>query len=298
MRLELDSFVRYLQVEKNCSPHTIMNYKKDIDHFLTFMKQHLIFDYAAVSYVFVRKYLTLLHEKQYARKTVARKVSSLRSFFRFLVREGRIVDNPFVMTAIPKGASRLPTFLYEQELEELFTSFAGTSPLNQRDRAILEVLYATGIRVSECEQLNISDIDFSIGTLLVTGKGRKERFIPIGSFALDSLHTYLLDGRKELLKKSQETEERGVFLNYRGGRLTARSIREMLKKRINKTSLTVNISPHVIRHTFATHLLNAGADLRAVQELLGHEHLSSTQIYTHVTKERLKEVYRNHHPRA
>lgn len=289
------SFVLYLQIEKNSSPHTIASYSRDLDDFIMFMKQHSIDSFAAVSYVFVRSYLTFLHEQKLARGSVSRKLSSLRSFFRFLLREEEVVENPFTLTHTPKGGKRLPNFLYEEEMERLFASFDNQKPLDQRDLAIIELLYATGLRVSECTSLTIADLDFASETVLVMGKGKRERYVPIGYFAIRSLQTYLNDGRKKLLVNH---DEKSLFLNYRGTKLSDRSVRNILLKRIESSALKTHISPHMLRHTFATHLLNNGADLRVVQELLGHEHLSSTQIYTHVTKERLKAVYNSHHPRA
>lgn len=227
---------------------------------------------------------------------MARKLSSLRSFYRFLQREEYITLNPFVSASLPKTNLQLPSFFYEEELAKLFTVADLRTPLGQRNQAILELLYATGIRVSECQQLDVSDIDFTIGMVFVRGKGDKERYVPVGRYALDSLSYYLQNGRDQLLGYSED--DQALFFNYRGGRLTVRGIRKILNDLMNQSALHIHMSPHVLRHTFATHLLNAGADLRAVQELLGHENLSSTQIYTHVTKDRLREVYQNHHPRA
>ncbi|QOY34459.1 tyrosine recombinase XerC [Anaerobacillus isosaccharinicus] len=296
--IEIETFIRFLQVEKNFSPHTVYNYKKDIEHFSSFMKQHSINRYAAVSYVFVRLYLTEMYSLEYKRKTVARKISSLRSFYRFLMTEEVIKENPFSVATIPKQEMKLPTFLYEDELQELFTVSDITTPLGQRNQALLELLYATGIRVSECCSLRIQDLDLQIGTVSVMGKGRKERYIPVGSYALDALYTYINDGRVKLLNKANEKKSKTLFLNYRGDNLSRSGVRKILEQLVHKTATTFHITPHVLRHTFATHMLNEGADMRSVQELLGHTHLSSTQIYTHVTKEHLKHVYNNFHPRA
>lgn len=199
--------------------------------------------------------------------------------------------------SLPKSEKKLPSFLYQEELEKLFHVSDMTTPLGQRNQALLELLYATGIRVGECVKIRVSDIDFDIGTVFVTGKGNKERYVPFGSFAATALKTYIEDGRNSLLEKT-ESQTNCLFLNVRGQPLTDRGIRFILNKMVEKTSLTVNIYPHKLRHTFATHMLNAGADLRTVQELLGHEHLSTTQIYTHVTKDYLRHVYMNSHPRA
>ncbi|MGM7701161.1 tyrosine recombinase XerC [Pseudalkalibacillus sp. Hm43] len=288
-------FIEYLQIEKNSSSHTILNYQKDIEDFVDFTKQQGLDQFAAVSYVHVRHYLTILHEKEYARKTVARKISSLRSLYRFLLREEFVSENPFQMASLPRKTERLPKFFYQEELEELFKVSDLTTPLGQRNQTLLEILYGTGIRVSELCQLTVKDIDTNIETILVQGKGRKERYVPIGSYALESLNRYLNDGRKKLMKTHSHDK---LFVNYRGEPLSHKGVRKILQKMIKSTSLTMKITPHMMRHTFATHLLNEGADLRAVQELLGHAQLSSTQIYTHVTKDRLQELYRSYHPRA
>lgn len=297
MNEQVERFIRYLQIEKNCSDHTVVDYRRDIEQFTLFLKQQAIECFAAVSYADVRLYLSELYDKSYARRTVSRKLSCLRSFYRFMEREGLVENNPFAAASSPKADARLPHFIYEEELRQLFTVADAATPLGQRNRAILELLYATGIRVSECCRLTPDDIDPSIGVVFVHGKGRKERYVPVGSFALEALEVYIRDGRQQLLEK-KEGETTALFLNYRGGRLSERSIRTILNDLMKKTALRIRISPHVLRHTFATHLLNEGADLRAVQELLGHSHLSSTQIYTHVTKERLRHVYTAHHPRA
>ncbi|MBY6036103.1 tyrosine recombinase XerC [Fictibacillus nanhaiensis] len=290
-------FLQYLMIEKNSSPYTIEHYEKDILDFTSFLKQQAIEGFAAVSYVLVRHYLVTLHEKQYARNTVARKISSLRSFYRFLNREKIVEQNPFAMASLPKKAKMLPQFLYEKELEKLFNVSDINTPIGQRNQAILELLYGTGIRVSECCKMQVKDLDLYVEAALVKGKGKKERYVPVGSFAKEALIRYIEDGRKLLLEKTENKTD-SLFLNYKGEPLSARSVREILNKMIEQSSLTIHISPHVLRHTFATHMLNEGADLRAVQELLGHAHLSSTQVYTHVTKDHLKKIYNNTHPRA
>jgi integrase/recombinase XerC len=295
---EVKMFILFLQVEKNYSVHTVESYQKDLEHFSAFMRNHKICNYAAVSYALVRLYLTEMYALKWKRKTVARKISSIRSFFKFLMIEELVKDNPFALASMPKKESRLPTFLYEDELKGLFDVSDPITPLGQRDQALLELLYGTGIRVSECCSICLDDIDFEIGSILIIGKGRKERYLPIGSYALDAIHMYINDGRQKLLSHSQKKAEKILFLNYRGGNLSRSGVRKILERLVEKAAMTVRISPHVLRHTFATHLLNEGADMRTVQELLGHSHLSSTQIYTHVTKEQLKHVYDSFHPRA
>ncbi|MFD2044092.1 tyrosine recombinase XerC [Ornithinibacillus salinisoli] len=290
-------FNEYLQIEKNASPYTVKYYLQDIETFFLFLQQESIHDLEMIDQRIVRVFLTQLYNQQLSRRSVSRKISSLRSFFRFLERELIVTMNPFINVTLPKASKPIPGFLYMEELEKLFEINDLTDPLGQRDQAILEILYATGIRVSECQKLTLGNIDFSIGTILVSGKGRKERYIPFGSFAEKALNTYIQDGRQKLLHKSNiETE--CVFLNSRGKPLTDRGIRLILKKMVEKAALTVHVHPHKLRHTFATHMLNEGADLRTVQEMLGHENLSSTQVYTHVTKDHLRKIYLNSHPRA
>ncbi|WP_407058287.1 tyrosine-type recombinase/integrase [Tigheibacillus jepli] len=198
---------------------------------------------------------------------------------------------------MPKMDKPVPGFVYKEELEQLFAANDTSKPLGQRDQALLELLYATGIRVSECQQLKLGDIDFSIGTIFVTGKGRKQRYVPFGSFAQRALENYIDNGRKALLAKSKAVSD-VIFLNARGLPLSTRGMRKILDKMVERAALTIHIHPHKLRHTFATHMLNEGADIRTVQEMLGHENLSSTQIYTHVTKDYLRKVYMNSHPRA
>ncbi|MGM8211764.1 tyrosine recombinase XerC [Virgibacillus sp. W0430] len=290
-------FKAYLQIEKNSSPYTIKYYTDDIETFFNFLKKEGIDHLNAVDYHTVRLFLTDLYHEQLSRKSVSRKVSSLRSFYKFLTRENIVATNPFQQVTLPKPTKPIPGFFYLEEMEALFKMNDVTTPLGQRNQAILETLYATGIRVSECQQLELDQIDFSIGTVLVTGKGRKERYVPFGQYAADALKMYIDNGRRELLNKGNENTK-SVFLNARGKPLTARGIRLVLNKMVENTAATVHIHPHKLRHSFATHMLNEGADLRSVQELLGHENLSSTQIYTHVTKDRLRNVYMKSHPRA
>ncbi|MCF3942443.1 tyrosine recombinase XerC [Oceanobacillus alkalisoli] len=290
-------FVAYLQIEKNASPYTIEYYQDDLQAFFQFLQGEGIANLHDVDPQVVRVYLTQLFNQKLTRRTVSRKISSLRSFYKYLEREDDTYTNPFIHIHLPKQEQAVPGFLYMEELEKLFEVNDMTDPLGQRDQALLEILYGTGMRVSECQGLLLGDIDFSIGTILVRGKGRKERYVPFGRFAEIVLRTYLNEGRVTLLEKAKNNTD-ALFLNARGAPLTTRGIRLILDKMVKKAALTINLHPHKLRHTFATHLLNEGADLRTVQELLGHENLSSTQIYTHVTKDRLREVYMKTHPRA
>lgn len=292
-----EQFVQYLQIEKNAAPLTIQYYLADIKSFQLFLKSEGIDGLHFIDFRTIRIYLTHLYDQQLSRRSVSRKISSLRSFFNFLQREGHIPTNPFVHIQIPNTSKNLPSFLYQEELAELFKVNNLQEPLGQRDQALLEILYATGIRVSECKDLAVDHIDFSLGTIFIRGKGQKERYVMFGEFAKYALKTYLEDGRNKLLEKSRIQTDT-VFLNARGKPLTTRGIQYVIENIVKKSTLTTHVHPHKLRHTFATHLLNEGADLRMVQELLGHENLSSTQIYTHVTKDRLRQIYMNSHPRA
>lgn len=292
----LHSFIEYLRIEKQYSNYTIQFYQDDIKEFFKFTSEQSIESLKDVEYLDARLYLTTLHEKELSRATIARKASSLRSFFRFLSREKTIIENPFALVQQSKGAKKLPSFFYEEEMEELFAVCEGEEPLSIRNRALLELLYATGIRVSECTGIEMKHLDFDFSVLLVKGKGNKERYVPFGSFAHEAIERYIATARAFLMKPADSHSF--LFVNHRGKPLTPRGVRHILTTLIEKASLTRKIHPHMLRHTFATHLLNNGADLRTVQELLGHDHLSSTQLYTHVTKEHLRKTYLAHHPRA
>lgn len=297
VNVSLKFFIEYLQIEKNYSQYTIEHYQHDIRNFLVFMSEQVIDGLNSVQYSDVRLYLTQLYERKLARRTVARRISSLRSFFKFLVREELVKDNPFSLVSMPKMEKRLPDFFYESELDELFKACDITTPLGQRNKALLELLYATGIRVSECSQIKLSDLDLYLSTVLVNGKGQKQRYVPFGSFAHEALERYISQGRQNIME-GKNVNHHFLFVNFRGGPLTARGIRIILDSIIKHSSINGKIHPHKLRHSFATHLLSNGADMRTVQELLGHEFLSSTQIYTHVTKEFLRKTYMSHHPRA
>lgn len=293
----IQQFLAYLHVERNASNYTIQFYRADLTLFETFLSKEHIKDVHDVTPLTVRVFLTELYNRQLSRTSVSRTLSCLRSFYTFLEKDHGLIQNPFAHIPLPKQDERIPSFFYEEELSELFTVSDSSTALGQRNQALLEILYATGIRVSECQQLHLHQIDFHISVLSVIGKGRKERFIPFGQYANESLRLYIENGRKELLQNTSEKTDY-VFLNARGNPLTDRGIRYVLQELMKETSLTVNMHPHKLRHSFATHLLNEGADLRSVQELLGHDNLSSTQIYTHVTKDRLRNIYMNTHPRA
>jgi len=318
----IDNFLIYLKVEKNASPLTVENYQKDLFHGLDYFasrlkkKDHEIVP-ADIEHRIFRHYLAFLQKQGLARTTIARRLAAWRSFYRYLRREEIISDNPLAAVTGPKMEKRLPKFLYEDEAALLVEAPDLNHPLGIRDRALLETLYAGGLRINELVSLDLGDLDLGGGYIRVMGKRARERLVPLGSRAVEALRVYLAKARLRLLANSSFKKDKGadglaksgmiptpggfnnaVFLNRWGDRLSARGIRKILDKYVERVSLERRISPHTLRHSFATHLLNAGADLRSVQELLGHARLSSTQIYTHVTGERLKKVYRKTHPRA
>ncbi len=282
----IGKFLTYLEIEKNASSHTILNYHIDLRAFRDFLQGTAIEEVDAIT---ARRFLGHLKQKGYAKRTIARKLASLRSFFKFLSREGYLKSNPLAVTSSPKLDKRLPIFLDINEVTRLIESPTDTDLLGLRDKAVLEALYSTGIRVSELVNLNVEHVDFIGGVIKVYGKGKKERIAPIGDRALRAIRDYLA---------KRQVKSKAVFLSKKGRRLKDGDVRRLVDKYIHKLSLKENISPHTLRHSFATHLLDKGADLRSVQELLGHMNLSSTQIYTHVTTERLKSVYEKAHPRA
>ena len=245
----------------------------------------------------VRAYLAFLNEKQYSKATIARKLATLRSFYKFLVKRNQLISNPVVAVRTPKQDKKLPRFLDYEEVKKLLDTPPMNSWLGARDRAILETLYSTGIRVSELVALNMDDIDFLGEIVHIRGKGKKERITPIGSSALQVIQHYM-EFRNKRAQNNDNFDSRVLFVNKHGKRLSTRSVRRKMDKYLKMAGLDPAISPHTLRHSFATHMLNNGADLRSVQELLGHQSLSTTQIYTHLTTTKLKDVYENAHPRS
>ncbi|MGN8645009.1 tyrosine recombinase XerC [Gracilibacillus sp. HCP3S3_G5_1] len=291
------AYLDYLQIEKNASKLTIEAYEKDIADFFQFLSSENIQALEDVDYRMIRTYLTALHDKDLSKRSINRHISSLRSFYKFLLREQIVTENPFVHLHLPKPIHTIPEFVYQEEMKVLLESIDQSTALGKRNIALLEILYGTGIRVSECVQLTIDSIDFDLQTILVTGKGNKERYVPFGDYANIALHHYVKESRSKLINE-KSNHQNVLFLNARGNPLTARGVRLIINKLVKEAAITLHIHPHKLRHSFATHLLDNGADLRAVQELLGHSHLSSTQIYTHVSKDRLNKVYKTAHPRA
>ena len=288
----IEKFLRFLEIEKNASKHTTLNYRLDLYDFKKFLQDKPI---ESVDYLTLRKFLAYLKEGNFTNRTIARKLSCLRSLYKFLFREGLIKNNPVLMLSTPKQDKMLPIFLTEDEVVRLIEAPNTNDLLGLRDSAIIETLYSTGMRVSELVSLNMENIDFIGATVKVLGKGKKERLLPIGDRALGAINKYLAK-RNSYRKTKKQTNI--IFLNKNNKRITDRGIRKIIKKYIHTASLRSGVSPHTLRHSFATHLLNRGADLRSVQELLGHANLSSTQIYTHLTTDRLKAIYDKAHPRA
>ncbi len=291
---DLDSFLEYLKYQKNYSEYTILNYHNDIVEYLVFIKREGL-DYRTVEYSDLRFFLMYLKdEKKDDNTSINRKLSSLRGFYKYMANEGIVKSNVFSLVNGPKKSKKLPRYFEYNELEELFLVPDLSTPIGQRDALLLEMLYATGVRVGELVNIKVKDIDLGRRSILILGKGNKERFVTYGEYCEEALNRYLQDGYLLLNKKQEDY----LFLNQHGEQLTERGVRYILNQLIQKTGIHKNISPHMIRHSFATHLLNAGCDLLTVQKLLGHESIKATQIYTHVTTDRLKEVYYHSFPRA
>ncbi len=290
-------FMNYLTHERNYSDLTKEAYAEDIYHFLEFLKETGDEDLKKVELSDARIYLSRLTDEQYSRSSISRKISSLRAFYQYLLSHQFISENPFSYLHLKKTGLRLPNFFYDEEIQKLFEAAAGTEPLDFRDNAILEILYGTGIRVSECQALKVEDVDLELGVLLVLGKGNRERYVPFGEYARIAIENYIENCRTPLMKKYQKDHEYLLISQY-GDHISVSGIQYALNQLIKQTSLTSSIHPHKLRHSFATHLLDNGADMRTVQELLGHKSLSSTQIYTHVTKDHLLKDYSKFHPRA
>ncbi len=295
----VEDFLSYLTVEKDDSPLTVLNYGDDIKRFTEYLTQkNPEAAWPKVTVLEIRGYLAAMHAEKLSRRTIARRISALRSFYRYLRRENLVKVNPFTKVRTPKLEKKLPAFLEEVEIDLLLRAPDTSKELGKRDRAILEFLYSTGCRVSELTGLTLSRVDLGSRFALLLGKGNKERLVPLGHPCVAAMQDYLTGCRKPLMTKYQAKPHAYVFVNSRGTPLTARSVRRILDHYVQQIALDKKISPHTIRHTFATHLLDHGADLRSVQELLGHASLSTTQIYTHITAERLTAVYEKHHPRA
>ena len=294
MHKHIIEFLNYIESQKRYSSHTIMNYKNDLESFLTFLKQESIVSLKEIDYKVIRMYLSYLYEKKYSKSTVSRHISCLRSFYKYLLKENIISDNPMIFISNPKKDKKLPKFLYENEVEAILNIPDTTNPKGIREALILEFLYSTGVRVSELCNVHISDISFYDYRIKIMGKGEKERYVLFGSSLEKVLNLYLKEARPFFEKKKSDY----LLLNDCGSQMHDRRVRSIIDNLISKAHFKTHVSPHMLRHSFATHMLNNGADLKTVQELLGHTDLSTTQIYTHISNERLRQVYLNTHPRA
>ncbi|MBO5095330.1 MAG: tyrosine recombinase [Bacilli bacterium] len=290
MKKYLEEFYKYLE-NKQYSIHTINSYKKDLNQFSYFCKDTNIKD---IDYKFIRKYLSFLYEKKYSSRSINRHISSLKSFFKYLNKVDIKKENPMLLVSGAKQEKKLPNYINYNDLEVLFTIPDQSDILGLRNALILELLYSLGVRVSELVNIKLSDIDFSNKRILIKGKGSKERIVLYGKVCEELLNKYINTSRKELLKQDNDY----LLLNKFGNKITDRAIRMIIEDIVKKSSLKLKISPHTLRHTFATHLLNEGADLKTVQQLLGHSSISTTGIYTHVSNERLRKTYLDSHPRA
>ena len=288
------NFLNYIEITKRYSNHTILNYRNDLESFCDFLKKESISSINDIDYKIIRLYLSNLYEKKYSKNTVSRHISTLRSFYKYLLKENIVSKNPMIFISNPKKDKKLPKFLYENEVEELLDIPDKKNPKGIREALILEFLYSTGVRVSELCNVKLSDISFSDNRIKILGKGDKERYVLFGSKLNDLLNLYLNESRPFFEKEKKEY----LFLNDSGNQMHDRRVRTIIDNIVKKGEGKIHISPHMLRHSFATHMLNNGADLKTVQELLGHEDLSTTQIYTHISNERLKRVYLESHPRA
>lgn len=285
----IKQFLNYLKVIKKSSEYTINSYQVDLEEFYDFTTELL-----KITEDIVQEYLEYLYSKRLKRNSISRKLSTLRSFYHYLMKEGKVSQNYFNEISNPKRKEALPKYAKDNDLEKIFTSFDKTSPLGQRNALVLEMLYATGVRVGELVNIKLEDINSYYRTIKIIGKGNKERVVIYGSYCEDVLNLYLRDGRKKLQKGSTNY----LFLNKNGGNLSSRFIRKIIDDAVKTCEVNYHISPHTLRHTFATDMLNAGADLITVKELLGHSSVNTTGIYTHITNEQLKKVYNFAHPRS
>ena len=293
----LEKFERYISVERNLSLHTQRNYLSDLSQFIEFLKrEHPKISINEIDSTIIRSYLGSLYRKN-RKSSIARKVASLKTFFRFLLKAGIVKKNPVSLIASPRLEKHVPSFLSIDEMFSLLEMPDQTNLTGLRDKAIMETLYSSGVRVSELVEMNAHDLDFNLGIIKVMGKGKKERIVPLGSKAIAALNNYL-NVRSKMNKAPLSPLNPPLFLNQRGGRLTTRSVGRIINRYIEQCGVLKNISPHSLRHTFATHMLDAGADLRAIQEFLGHASLSTTQKYTHVSIDKLMEVYDKAHPKS
>jgi integrase/recombinase XerC len=301
MRKLIEQFLEHLRYERNVSAHTLRNYSSDLEQFISYLNpdKKRLPEVSEIDHLTIREWMASLHSEQKKKSSIARKLAALRTFFQFLVREGVLDLNPAKLVSTPRLEKKLPVHLSIEEAIRFIETPDLETDLGKRDRAMLDLLYATGVRVAELTTLNLRDLDFGNQLVRVTGKRRKQRIVPFGEPAGEAIRYYLGVRDKFLLNAPvSKRDEEALFLNYQGTRITTRSVGRMVEKYIRICAGMHNISPHALRHSFATHLLDSGADLRDIQELLGHARLSTTQVYTHVSMEKLIEVYDKAHPKA
>lgn len=299
MESALHEFLRYLAIEKNASAHTVKSYREDLTQALEFFRTRLGNSSPGLGQLstrLLRSYLAWLHEQGYAKTTTARRLAAVRSWCKYLCRQGLLINNPASGLRGPRQEKKLPHFVSREDIFRLLSTPAEDVPLGLRDRALLETVYSAGLRVSELTALNQEDLDLNDGLATVRGKGRKERLALLGPPAVEAIRRWL--AARSALAQGRAVNQQAVFVNKNGTRLSTRSVGRLLEKYLAQAGIDPRTSPHTIRHSFATHLLDGGADIRSVQELLGHSSLATTQIYTHVTTQRLKDSYDRAHPRA
>jgi len=295
MDKSIQKFIEYLEYEKGYSKKTIISYEKDLELFDAYLKENKITNISSIDYNTIRKYLSYLHDKQYEATSISRKISTLRTFFKYNLKEKNIKSNPMTLISNPKKEKKLPKYLNYEEMEKLLNAIDTSELEGIRDKLIIELLYSTGIRVSELVNIKIKDIKIKENQINILGKGNKERIVLFGEKAKESIKIYL-NAYKEYFEGNILNNY--LLINKKGKQLSTNKIELIVKDVLRKSALKLNISPHTLRHTFATHMLDSGADLKSVQELLGHENLKTTAIYTHISNERLKNVFIHSHPRA
>lgn len=294
MKYEIEDYIHYIQIERGLANNTIEAYRRDLTKYLNYLKEQQIDQWDQVVHTTLTEFLYNLNDQGVSSNTIARTLSTLRKFHQFLVMEKVLSTDPTVHLESPKKSRVLPRFLSTEDVEILL-DIPTDDPLSIRNKAMIETMYATGLRVTELIELSMSDLHLTMGFIRSFGKGSKERIVPLGDLAKQAIELYLSDAREYLVKEKRVDT---LFVNHRGGLLTRQGFWKILKKVAQERGITKNISPHMLRHSFATHLLENGADLRAVQEMLGHVDISTTQIYTHVSRKRLKDIYSEKHPRA
>lgn len=303
MKSAIDKYLKYLRIERNASPHTITSYKNDLNQFLEFLTRHFGLqdsepDINSVERLTIRLWLGELTEEDYAKTSIARKVAALRSFFKYAFKRGLIERNPALLLIVPKKNKSLPVTATPEDLNRMMEQAEGNNPRSIQDRAILELFYSSGIRLSEMIGLNTDDVNSELNQIKVLGKGSKQRIVPVGKRALEALSNHLRSRTKLFGPRTDADAKKALFLAAGGQRIYGRAVQRLVKDYLMKTSEVTQKSPHVLRHSFATHLLDKGADIRVIKELLGHANLAATQVYTHTSVERLKNVYELAHPRA